>query len=95
MNMKTKLWIGIPCAVALFLGFGILIGANDDSATTLIGAQFVYDEIDTITNCNALQTKFDIAMDNVEHKQPGNKFREISLSYAKYIDKRLEKLGCY
>ena len=34
MKTKTKLWIGIPCAVIFFLFVGVLIGMNDESTTS-------------------------------------------------------------
>jgi len=92
---KTKLWIGISCAVVFFLFVGVLIGMEDESPVERIGSQLVYDRIDAITNCNDLQSEFDRAYDNVEARQPGDRLREISAAYGNYADKRMRALGCY
>ena len=93
MDIKTKLIIGICCVVSFFLLVGILIG-GDDSSTNKLGEKSIYDNIDITTDCDALQNVYNIAMDNVERRQPGDELRKVSLSYATYANTRMNNLDC-
>lgn len=93
--METKMkWI-IGCVLVFFLGVGMLIGSIEETPTRDIGEQLVYDRIDGMTDCNELQDEFNTAMDNFDRRQSGDSLRKVSLSYAKYTDERMSKIGCY
>ena len=81
--------IGIAAFVVIFIIFGIFSGPE-----AKLGEQSVYDEIDSMNSCVLLQENFDISMDNAEARQPGDSLRDISLTYAEYINERMIKLGC-
>jgi hypothetical protein len=74
------------------LVYGIVAGGG---AGERIGNPSVYERIDRLSDCEALQKAFDTAMDNAEARQPGDRLRTISLAYAEYADDRMRDLGCY
>lgn len=55
----------------------------------------VYAELAALTDCAALQEKFDVAANNNERETPGTPLFDITLSYMRYTDDRLEAVGCY
>jgi len=81
--------IGIAAFVVVCIMFGTFSGTE-----AKLGEQSVYDEIDDMNSCVLLQENFDISMDNAEARQPGDNLRDISLTYAEYINERMIKLGC-
>jgi len=85
--------------LAIVVLFLMIVGNNASNSTpqstsTQIGEQGVYDSIDATSDCEALQNAFNIAMDNVERRQPGDELRKISLSYANYANDRMRSLSC-
>jgi len=69
-------------------------GEHNASSDMKIGEQSIYDSIDTTIDCDTLQNVYNIAMDNVERRQPGDELRKVSLSYATYTNTRMNNLGC-
>ena len=79
--------------------------ANDNSAApsqkpaaeTRPGSAVVYQRIEALTNCSALQRQFDIADRNHEiQKDRGNlSLMEASTSYMEASNARMEELGCF
>lgn len=67
---------------------------SDDNVRTT-GNPAVYARIEASTSCTELQREFDIAMDTAEAREPGDPHRDLSLSYARAADNRMEELGCY
>lgn len=55
----------------------------------------MYDRIESVTDCAALQEEFDTAMDNAEAPTPGDPRRKASISYAEAADDRMREVGCY
>ena len=81
-------------ALSMIIVFMFLPSSDTTSTSTQIGEQSVYDSIDSTSDCEALQNAFNIAMDNVERRQPGDELRKISLSYANYANDRMRSLSC-
>jgi len=106
MNKKqSENWFSEHPVLTGIFGFAIVIlflmvvGNNvtksaSQTTSTQIGEQGVYDSIDATSDCEALQNAFNIAMDNVERRQPGDELRKISLSYANYANDRMRNLSC-
>ena len=59
------------------------------------GEPGAYAEIITLTDCKALQAKFDTAANNNGRESPGTKLFKATLGYMKAADERLKELGCY
>lgn len=76
-----------------------LVGCGSDPAIEnnerSTGNPAVYARIESSTNCTKLQREFDTAMDNAEAREPGDPYRDLSLSYARAADNRMEEIGCY
>lgn len=82
------------CLLALtFAGCGGTTTSDDNERTT--GNPAVYARIESSTSCTELQREFDIAMDNAEAREPGDPHRDLSLSYARAADNRMQEIGCY
>ena len=64
-----------------------------------IGSASVYAGIEAINNCKALQVSFNTSMDNHDASSnrngPTHPITKASLSYAKFADERMRKIGCY
>lgn len=69
--------------------------SSEAGSSSRPGSQAVYNRIDSLTSCAALQREFDQAMGNVEARSYGDPARKISLSYAEAADSRMEAIGCY
>ena len=65
------------------------------SSDTRPGSAAVYDRIESLTDCDALQREFDTAMDSVEAREPGDRLRDISMTYARAADSRMSSIDCY
>lgn len=74
-------------------GCGSTTTPDDNTRTT--GNPTVYARIESSTSCIALQREFDTAMDNAEAREPGDPHRDLSLSYARAADNRMQEIGCY
>jgi hypothetical protein len=61
------------------------------------GSPAVYAEIDRLTDCSALQEKFDIADANhtIDVDRGSNALARIDTSYMKAADARMREIGCY
>lgn len=59
------------------------------------GDPAVYDRLDDLTDCAALQEQFDIAAANNDRAEPGTDMFDITLSYMLYADERMQEEGCY
>jgi len=101
MNKKeSKNWfINHPVLTAIFsivflLFVLMIVTTDDDSQTSKLGEQQIYNSIDNTIDCKDLQEVFNIAMDNVERRQPGDELRKVSLSYATYANTRMNNLDC-
>jgi len=93
--MAKWTWICIVLGLVIgFIGLGVFLASLGDNTSQRIGDASVYQEIDSITDCSVLQDGFNVAMDNAEKRQPGDKMRDISLDYAGYINDRMITLGC-
>ncbi len=79
--------------VALTLVVGC--GGNASEEAERPGEPSVYSRIESETDCAALQEEFDQAMENAEAREPDDSLREVSLSYAKVADERMNEVGCY
>ena len=55
----------------------------------------VYAEILSITDCNELQTKFEIAYANNQRETPGTKEFRWTLGYMTATDDHMREIGCY
>ena len=60
-----------------------------------LGEESVYERIESLDDCTALQAEFDTAMSNAEARQPGDELRAASLDYAEAADDRMREVGCY
>jgi hypothetical protein len=73
--------------------------ANDDQTRgeTRPGSAAVYQRIESLTDCDALQAEFDQADANTQREQDaGNAaMAEVTISYMDAADKRMKELGCY
>lgn len=76
-------------------GDGDSAAVIENDPSTRIGSAAVYERIETSTDCVALQREFDIAMENVERREVGDPLRDVSFSYAKAADNRMDEIGCY
>lgn len=85
---------GIFALVIIITLVSVFSSGDDASSNMKIGEQLVYDNIDNATNCDTLQNVFNIAMDNVDRRQPGDELRKVSLSYANYANERMKILSC-
>lgn len=86
----------IASAVIALVGCGSSTSDVDaDNNVRTTGNPAVYQRIETSTSCVDLQREFDIAMDNAEARNPGDSHRDLSLSYARAADNRMDELGCY
>lgn len=81
-------------AFALIVLAGCGTNSSENNERTK-GSPAVWARIENGTNCNALQREFDIAMDNAEARESGHALRDLSLSYARAADNRMEEIGCY
>jgi len=54
----------------------------------------VYRRIDAMTTREQVQAEFDVAMENVNRREPGDPYRALSLDYAEYALDRQKALGC-
>lgn len=59
------------------------------------GNPAVIARIENSTSCTGLQREFNTAMDNAEARQPGDPMRDLSMTYARAADNRMEEVGCY
>lgn len=59
------------------------------------GAIEAYEEILEMTDCTALQEKFDIAASNNEREQPGAPAYRWTLGFMMASDYRMKSIGCY
>ena len=93
--LKHPILTGIFAFAIIMVVVLICVSSSDDILTnTQIGEQVVYDSIDNTIDCEGLQNAFNIAMDNVERRQPGDELRKISFSYANYANERMKTLSC-
>lgn len=74
-------------------GTDVAVIENDPSSRP--GSAAVYRRIESEVDCVMLQREFDTAMTNVEARSPGDRLRDISLSYANAADSRMREVGCY
>lgn len=98
----------------VLMGVGLLTACADPEATLMPsptpiltpepgaaerpGNQGVYDRIDSLESCPALQHELDAANNNAERVkrvEAGDRLLDIALAYAKYADERLREIGCY
>lgn len=70
-------------------------GASSNDPSSRPGSAAVYARIESGTDCVALQREFDVAMDNVDSRQPGDEMRAVSESYAAAANNRMREIGCY
>ncbi len=82
------------CATFLALVVYSAVGCGGPNAEPP-GNPDVYARIESSADCTALQAEFDVAMENVERRQPGDDYRRISLAYADAADRRMRTVGCY
>lgn len=59
------------------------------------GTLEVYEEILSTTNCNTLQEKYAIAVENNERQTPGTSLYKVTLGYMVATDDQMQKIGCY
>ena len=86
--------------VLVVLTGGLVAGCGNDSTAVdnnerETGNPAVFSRIESSTSCTALQREFDTAMDNAEARESGDPLRNISLSYARAADNRMQEVGCY
>lgn len=58
------------------------------------GSPAVYQRIEALTDCQALQREFDQAAANHEREPAGSAAREAALGYMKAAEARRKQLGC-
>lgn len=59
------------------------------------GSIQVYEEILSMTNCQKLQEKFDIAANNADWSTPGTPKHKWSTGYMSAAHSRMQEIGCY
>ena len=100
METTTKWILGVIAFIVVFIALCGIIAESEPSEPSepstdkKIGSAIVYERMDS-SNCNELQKEFDLAMDNVEARQPGDYRRKVSTAYATYADARMRTIGCY
>lgn len=67
----------------------------DNDPSSRPGSDAVYARIESSTDCVGLQREFDVAMSNVESRDPGDELRLISLSYGEAANNRMREIGCF
>jgi hypothetical protein len=48
-----------------------------------------------MTDCVALQRRFDLANENNDRQAPGTRLFDVTLAYMDATDARMRALGCY
>lgn len=59
------------------------------------GSPAVYARIAALTDCQALQREFDVAMDNADRQHDAGGTADASLAYSEAADERMREVGCY
>lgn len=83
---------------AILIGFGLVVALAvlayflDEERP---GDPEVYERIESMTDCAALQETFDRNMDDAERREPNTFLRDVVLSYAETADDRMREVGCY
>lgn len=67
----------------------------DNDPASRPGNPAVYARIESSTDCVGLQREFDVAMSNVESRDPGDELRAVSLSYGEAANNRMREIGCF
>jgi|RhiMethySRZTD1v2_1073278.scaffolds.fasta_scaffold1464910_2 hypothetical protein len=87
------------CGTLALVAFALIVlagcGGDSSDPATRPGSPAVWARIENGTDCAALQSEFDTAMDNAEARESGDPYRDLSLDYAKAADDRMEEVGCY
>ena len=90
--------LGVVCLVLAFTLAGCGGSSNDPAVENnerTVGNPAVISRIENSTSCTELQREFDIAMDNVDAREPGDPKRDLGMTYADAADNRLREIGCY
>lgn len=92
-------WTVFLSIIVIVIGLVALTGGGEEaepgSSDSLPGKQSVYEGIDATYNCDDLQERFDVSMDNTERYPAGHSIRKITRSYAEYTYDRGKELGCW
>lgn len=59
------------------------------------GRREVYQEILSMTDCNKLQEKFNIASKNNDRASPGTQHFKITMGYMQVAHNRMAEINCY
>lgn len=65
------------------------------TATARPGNAAVYERIDALTDCDALQAEFDQADTNGQRQRAAGQSSAASISYMEAADARMRELDCY
>ena len=93
--LRTRLTVALALVASALIVLAGCGTTSDSSDTERPGSPAVWARIENGTDCAALQSEFDTAMDNAETREPGDPYRDLSLDYAKAADDRMDEIGCY
>ncbi|HEX6970266.1 MAG TPA: hypothetical protein VF174_15835 [Micromonosporaceae bacterium] len=79
----------IGCFIAAYTGIDLDFGGRP-------GAESEYDSIDSLTDCQILQGRFDMysGLQSSALRRHDTDAAEINLSYMAAVDERMQELGC-
>lgn len=83
-----------PIAATVLALFLLACSTTPDAESTPAGSPSTHAVIAALDDCGELQHEFDVAMTNVEAREPGDPAREVSFAYAKTALARMEALDC-
>jgi hypothetical protein len=96
MNKRISLALLVLYLAMLACGSsGSTLKTTDDYMREFGGNPDVYNEILAMTDCTALQEKFDIAAANNDRETAGTKQFQWTLGYMQASDNRMREIGCY
>lgn len=92
--------LALLAAVVALAGCGTSGSGSETPATTAEnedrpGSAAVYQRIESMTDCDALQRQFDIAGDNADRMHDAGQTADIPMSYMDAADARMKEVGCY
>jgi hypothetical protein len=87
----------VGVAAAALTGCGQTNGSQSQErkAETRPGSAVVYQRIEAMTDCAALQKQFDIADRNTKRMQDSGQEASVPISYMEAADARMQELTCY
>ncbi len=82
-------------AVALAVALSLTGCGGGGGDTGRPGNPVVYERIQSLTDCVALQTEFDTAAGNHDRAEAGSSAAEAATGYMEAADERMKELDCY